>query len=142
MIKTLLAAATLASATAGVAQAGTLADLRWDKRIVILFDAGAGADERIAEQKRRLLGNEAALAERELVAFAVVGDEIQPIYGEAPTGQSADSLRKRFDISAETPFTTILIGKDGGVKWRGEQPIAEAELEGIIDAMPMRRVGK
>ena len=140
MIKTLLAAATLASATAGVAQAGTLADLRWDKRIVILF--GSGADERIAEQKRRLLGNEAALAERELVAFAVVGDEIQPIYGKAPTGQSADSLRKRFDISAETSFTTILIGKDGGVKWRGEQPIAEAELEGIIDAMPMRRVGK
>ena len=139
MIKTILAAAIVAAAASAPARADTMAELRWNKRVVIVF-ANAG-DPRIAEQRQALSGNEAALAERDLIAFAVVEGKIEPIYGEAPAGETAKTLRQRYDIAAATPFTALLIGKDGGVKWRGERPIGATELKEIIDAMPMRRTG-
>ena len=139
MIRTILAAAIVAAAASAPARADTMAELRWNKRVVIVF-ANAG-DPGIAEQRQALSGSETALAERDLIAFAVVEGQIEPIYGEAPAGETAKTLRQRYDIAAATPFTALLIGKDGGVKWRGNRPIGAIELNGIIHAMPMRRTG-
>ena len=140
MIKTVVAAAIMAATVSAPTGADTVADLRWNKRVVILF-AKAG-DARVAEQRRGLSGNKADLAERDLLAFAVVDGQIEPIFGDPPAGETAETLRQRYDIAAATPFTALLIGKDGGVKWRGDRPIGPSELYGVIDAMPMRRSGK
>lgn len=139
MIRTALIATLIAVAATGVAQSETMSTLRWDKRVVIIF-AVAG-DPRIAQQTKELLRDEAALADRDLLVFAVVGDRVEPIYGKAPTEETAAGLRQRYAVAAETPFTAVLIGKDGGVKWRGGQPIGAADLAGTIDAMSMRRTG-
>ena len=140
MIKTILAAAIVAAAASATARADTMAELRWDKRVVIVF-ANAG-DPGIAEQRQALSGSETALAERDLIAFAVVEGRLEPIYGDPPAGETAKTLRQRYDIAAATPFTALLIGKDGGVKLRQTRPIPAATLQGTIDAMPMRRDGQ
>jgi hypothetical protein len=140
MMKTLLAGAALilAGTVAAASAAGdTVAGLRWNKRVVIVF--APEGDRRVADQKAILMQNRPGLDERELTAFAVVGDRLEPIYGRVPEAETAADLRRRYDIGDGSAFTAVLIGKDGGVKWRGNEPAREAELFGLIDAMPMRR---
>jgi hypothetical protein len=48
------------------------------------------------------------------------------------------AARKHFHIAPDE-FTVLLIGKDGGEKFRSNQPISAEKLFGLIDAMPMRR---
>lgn len=144
MLRTVLAAAAFAAAGLGscgqaAAADGTLAAQRWQKRILLVF--ADEADPRAGEQAALLLGDEPGLADRDLLAFAVVGDALRPIYGRVPAGETAEGLRRRFAAAPPPAFTAILIGKDGGVKWRGDRPATREELFGLIDAMPMRRNG-
>ena len=136
---TTLGAALIAATTMGDwVLADTLSDLRWDKRIVILF----GTDQsRLDQQANAFLRDEAGLADRDMLVFAVVGDELRPIYGTVPSSETAARLRDRFGVDAATAYTAVLIGKDGGEKWRGSSPVPSAEIDGIVDAMPMRRSG-
>jgi hypothetical protein len=129
-------AALLLAAGGGAAMARDLADLRWEKRVLALFDAEPS--DALERQSAALLADEAALAERDMVVFAVVGDEVRPVYG-APPSDTAASLRER--LAAGGGFQAVLIGKDGGVKRRSAEPISLRELEAVIDAMPMRRAG-
>lgn len=142
MVRIILAAAVFwAAGTGGSSGAGdTVAGRLWQKRILIVF--ADEADPRLAEQRKALLGDEPGLAERDLIAFAVVGDGLQPIHGPVPSGDSAGDLRRRFEVSPSGAFTAVLIGKDGGVKWRADRPVPKDQLFAVIDAMPMRRLGR
>ena len=54
-----------------------------------------------------------------------------------------DTLNKAFakahEIDVTQPYTLILIGRDGGEKFRSSVFVKAEELFAIIDAMPMRR---
>jgi C4-dicarboxylate transporter len=50
-----------------------------------------------------------------------------------------DPLYKAYHISPVTPFTIILIGKDGGEKYRSNMLLTTTNLFALIDAMPMRQ---
>jgi hypothetical protein len=50
----------------------------------------------------------------------------------------SSSLYKKYGIKAGQ-FTVVLVGKDGGEKYRTEKLLQTPELFAIIDAMPMRR---
>ena len=52
-------------------------------------------------------------------------------------GEVAD-LRARFGVAPGT-LAALLIGKDGGVKRRADEPLDPAAVYAQIDAMPMRR---
>jgi hypothetical protein len=47
----------------------------------------------------------------------------------------------RYHLAAAT-FSVALIGKDGHVALRSQSALTGAQLEAIIDAMPMRRSGE
>lgn len=134
----LVAGLVAATATGGPAMADRLSDLRWEKRIVILFGAD---DVRVDQQATEFRRDRTGLADRDLLVFSVVGDELRPVYGTVPSGETPDALRDRFGIDPSAPFACVLIGKDGTEKWRGTEPVPHAEIDGIIDAMPMRRSG-
>ena len=124
---------------AGAAAAQTLHDLQWAKRILIVF--ASSENSQLLEQRERLLAHESALAERDMLVFAVLGNgSLQPIYGEPPA-EKADALRNAYGVSAKADFAAVLVGKDGGVKWRGDAPADTNQLFALIDAMPMRRSG-
>ncbi len=84
------------------------------------------------------------MAERDLVAVAVLskwqdGDE-DFSNTRAPLSDPGEqqSLRRRFHIHP-SDFTVILLGKDGGEKFRSHTPVAIDQLTRIVDAMPMRQ---
>ncbi|HMQ58040.1 MAG TPA: DUF4174 domain-containing protein [Rhizobiaceae bacterium] len=52
--------------------------------------------------------------------------------------EPANTLRAAFGIFEEG-FTTVLIGKDGGVKYRAGEAVSARKLFALIDAMPMRK---
>ncbi|WGF90440.1 DUF4174 domain-containing protein [Marinivivus vitaminiproducens] len=130
LITGLALAATIRPAAADPMQA-----YAWQNRVLVLF--AAEDDPRVEEQRANLRSVTAGLADRDLVAFAVVGGRIEPLHGRAPT--DAAGLRERLDVDDAAPFTALLVGKDGGVKWREERPATTDELFALIDSMPMRR---
>lgn len=46
---------------------------------------------------------------------------------------------KKLKIDESSLFTFVLIGKDGGEKFRSEKLVDHKQLFGLVDAMPMRR---
>ncbi|WP_062211148.1 DUF4174 domain-containing protein [Aureimonas sp. AU12] len=137
----LVATATLMAGLAVLpAHAKTLDDLRWDKRVLVLVAADADS-EALARQRREILSNEAALGERDMLVFAIVDGRAAPVYGTPPSDAPAD-IARRLGVEGRPSFEAILVGKDGGVKWRSAEPVALAKILGVIDAMPMRRSGR
>ncbi len=51
----------------------------------------------------------------------------------------AESEVKKYSIDTADLFTFILIGKDGGEKFRSKAMVTNKKLFSIIDVMPMRR---
>jgi len=103
------------------AAAADLGALRWEKRPILVF-APSADDPRLAEQLARFEAAEAALAERRNTVIV----DTEP----------GSALRRRFDPAG---FTVILVGLDGGEKFRRDGIVAVETLNARIDAMPMRR---
>jgi len=51
------------------------------------------------------------------------------------------AIRARFHVPS-SEFTVILIGKDGGEKFRSRKPISVLQIDALVDAMPMGRQEK
>jgi Domain of unknown function (DUF4174) len=92
------------------------------QRSLLLF---GNKEEPLMKQQWQLLNKDSTgLAERE-VHIKMIG--------------LGNGLYKQYDIDVNTSFTVILIGKDGGEKYRSARPITSTQLFALIDAMPMRR---
>jgi hypothetical protein len=108
--------------------------LHWKRRILIL-SAPSKTDAALAAQRRMLAGWEHGAADRDLDTVEVVGSEVRG------ASDDANRLRSRYRIPA-AGFYVVLVGKDGNVAKRSAKPIAAADLQAAIDAMPMRRAGE
>ena len=115
----LLAAGVTATAGADLPPEG-LAAWRWTARPILIF--AAPDDPRLADQATRLAAQASALEERR----AIVIVETRP---DGP-------LVERFRPDG---FTVILIGLDGGEKFRAGAVTDPEAFDALIDAMPMRR---
>lgn len=51
------------------------------------------------------------------------------------------AVRARFQV-APSEFTVVLVGKDGGEKFRSTRPLSVLRLDALVDAMPMGREEK
>ena len=81
----------------------------------------------LGKQKQELAAQEAGLKERDLIVK------------EYAVGSTEEAVLKTWKINTSTPFTCILIGRDGGEKFRTGELLTSEKLFAIIDAMPMRR---
>jgi hypothetical protein len=52
-----------------------------------------------------------------------------------------NAIRGRFQVGS-TEFVVVLVGKDGGEKFRTTKPVSVLKLDDIVDAMPMGREEK
>ena len=114
----------------------TLAQLRDRYRPLLLF-ASRPDDPSLLAQMTRLKDAAPGLAERDVLVIAI------PYKDPAPTEvglSAAESLaaRRLFHVAPED-FTAILLGKDGGEKYRSRKPISFGKLRDTIDSMPMRQ---
>ncbi len=114
----------------------TLVQLRDRYRPLLIF-AAAPDDPSLLAQLTRLKDAAAGLEERDVIVIAV------PYRDPAPTEVSlsaaeAQAARRAFHVGPEE-FTAILLGKDGGEKYRSKKPVSFDKLRGTIDSMPMRK---
>jgi hypothetical protein len=110
----------------------TEADLKryqWHRRVLLVF--ASRADDPLLIQQRAILQDTSSMAgERDLVLVEAVGHDA-----------AAAGLRRRFGAGPEG-FRAVLIGLDGGAKLASSDPIPAERLAEVIDAMPMRRLGR
>lgn len=83
------------------------------------------------EQHALVLKQQVILLRKDSQGLAERDIQIIPVTKES-------SLWKTFK-ALPTDFTIILIGKDGGEKYRSNQLLQPSFLYGLIDAMPMRK---
>lgn len=93
-----------------------------DKRQLLIFGA---AQSTAVQQQLALLNKDAGgLQERDLQVVQAAGKQ---------------ALYKKYKVSDAEPFVLVLVGKDGGEKYRSLKPVTTDAIFDIIDAMPMRQ---
>lgn len=110
-------------------------EARWSKRLLVLTAEGPEA----AVQCALVEAEQEGLQERDLTVLRV-GAEVEHVAGARATDPPppATAFRDRFGLP-DRGFRVVLVGKDGGVKLRRDEPLAPRDLWSVIDAMPMRR---
>lgn len=135
---TLIAGSLAAALGASPAASAGLDAYFWKARPVVVF-APAAADARAADQLARLRAERAALDDREMPVFVVTGRQVTTLSGgRPPSALAAADLRRAYGVKDDA-FAMILIGKDGGEKFRTAEPVPAGRLIGLVDDMPMRR---
>lgn len=129
----------------------SMQQFHWKNRPLVVFAPSVGNDA-YAEQLRRLEDAAPGLADRDMVVIHALGGTgpsttaagyIELFETSTPRRQTlraadVDSLRDSYRVD-EQQYAVLLIGKDGGVKLRSDEPVTTAELFSLIDSMPMRR---
>ncbi|MEM7106582.1 MAG: DUF4174 domain-containing protein [Bacteroidota bacterium] len=106
----------------------------WKQRVIIIFSENPKS---LADQTASFRAELSELEDRDLVIY-----RLGPQYGTNPLKQKMakedyDWLVDRY-VNEGDEFLVILIGKDGGVKLRSGEPVANSKLFELIDRMPMR----
>jgi hypothetical protein len=96
------------------------------ERQLLLFYSEPGK-ALMEKQRKELDSQEAGLKERDVIVK------------KYPVGSTDEAILKTWKISTSSQFTCILIGRDGGEKFRTSELLSSGKLFAIIDAMPMRR---
>jgi hypothetical protein len=138
----LLAAFVVAVLSAGgwygsaVAGAADLGDYLWRSRPLLLF-APIPDDPRLTETLSRIRSSRCAFADRDMVTGLVVARGDSTLDGQPVGPDEAQRLRTQFAVDPDA-FAAILIGKDGGEKWRADDVPDLQTIYAVIDGMPMR----
>jgi hypothetical protein len=104
---------------------------------VLLVFAPVAQDPRLAAQRLRVVDDAAGFRNRDLTVIEIVERRVL-INGDRVRWLDSFAMRSLFEVE-DNEFTTILIGKDGGVKMRRDGLMPTDALFDTIDAMPMRR---
>ena len=130
-------------ALAQSAHNSTLLDGMRDRaRPILIF--GGTHEPRVVEQYAELAHREKDLQDRQIAVVFVSRTHIPDGPDNPPLGTVAAlpaeqaTLRRQFHIAPNT-FTVILIGKDGGEKFRSTTVVPFQKLAALIDTMPMRQ---
>lgn len=108
----------------------TMAEMQWHRRVLIISTPRATDREYVDQQ--RALSQWTGGDERDVTVVSIAGAAV------SGSRESAAELRDRYHIPS-TRCGAVLIGKDGHVALRSQTVLSGAQLEGVIDAMPMRK---
>ena len=110
---------------------------RWqDRLIIIVSNSFQNAD--LQKQFAILQTDETGLMERKLLVYQFSGEQYKTGLDSATTQTVEKGLLKRFEM-APSGFSIYLVGLDGGIKLKADQPVSLQKLYALIDSMPMRR---
>jgi hypothetical protein len=109
-----------------------MAQMQWHRRVLLVSTPRADDAQFLAQN--RALSQWTGADERDLSVVRIEADAV------SGSSDAATRLRDRYHIAAAT-FSVALIGKDGHVALRSDDAVTGAQLEAVIDAMPMRRSG-
>ncbi|TLF41560.1 DUF4174 domain-containing protein [Maribacter aurantiacus] len=106
-----------------------LSDYQWNNRVLILSDA-TEEETQSNNAFKQVTTQMEACDERDMIVLFLRNNELT-----TPDGQ-----KMSYKISLPTEFNGyLLIGKDGGIKMKGDYPLDLEKVFDRIDGMPMRR---
>jgi len=114
-----------------------LDSLRWKNRVLVLFSPSE-SDASFQLQKQGLASSAGEVLDRDLMILEIVEQGQSGAGNQLLSEKSVQDIRKRLGAQRGS-FQVLLIGKDGGVKFRSSEPVSMKDLFGLIDSMPMRR---
>lgn len=112
-------------------------DYQWKNRPVFVFAPSEGGN-RYNAQLRQFQGRGDGLEDRDIVLFLLPMQGNRSVDGSSLSNEASDFLWERFQVPREQ-FAVLLVGKDGGVKLRSDEPVSAQRLFDLIDSMPMRQ---
>ncbi len=107
---------------------------RWKQRVIVI-QTGEDVDM-AARQYSDFTDELPELQERDVVLLTIRGEEVD-LFGER-SSISASQVVRACGLKPDA-FGLALVGKDGGVKFRGSELVEPREIFALIDQMPMRR---
>lgn len=110
---------------------------KWRNRLFLVF-APSVSEKEYREQLRSFQDLESALQERNLLIGEFFEGESGKLGGDPVSTEEENGLRHTFGIP-DGYFTVVLVGKDGGEKFRSHEPVSPQGIFDRIDEMPMRR---
>ena len=137
-----LAATLLAGASlwVGATEANPLLAEQWRTRPLVVVAPSArhllltGLQAQLRQASVR-----GAFQERDMVLFTVIGGEGRRD-GQLLTAEQTGGLLQALNLTASSPATAFLIGKDGSIKLTEQgDHLALASMFALIDTMPMRQ---
>lgn len=109
-----------------------------ERRWLIVFTAEEHHQE-LSAQRDLIISNREDFLERRVAMMWVNNkNQVKPIFNSPTSGGNFTRNFQRFN-TPKSDFQVILIGLDGGVKFRSEMHIPYNELIRVIDEMPMRQ---
>ncbi|TQR87427.1 DUF4174 domain-containing protein [Mycobacterium hodleri] len=133
MLVVLVMSTVLGSATAMAAE---LSDYRWESRPLLVF-APEASDPRLVETLKRIDATRCDFTGRDMVLGVVVAEGDSTLDGQAVDADESRRLMDQFAIG-DNAFSVVLIGKDGGEKFRVNGVPDLRTIYAVVDGMPMR----
>lgn len=125
--------AALGSAGAAAAE---LSDYGWQSRPLLLF-APTADDPRLIETLNRIDSSQCDFVDRDMVIGQIVAVGTSTLDGHVIDAGESQRLAGQYGIGDDT-FSAVLIGKDGGEKFRVNGIPDLQVIYAVIDGMPMR----
>ena len=114
-----------------------LSQFQWKNRLLFLF-APNGNHPLFKNLQSQIMAQKAEVEDRDLVVFEVPAQGPSRMNAAPIDPQVADSIRDHFAIPRNT-FSLILVGKDGSIKLKRNDPVDIGAVFELIDSMPMRQ---
>jgi len=109
----------------------------WNNRIFLVFSP-TQKNSHLLDQRSWISKNRRGFDDRDLLVLEVIKNNVQLRLGESEVKHNGSVLKSQFSVKKDQ-FRSILIGKDGTIKYDRPVPVDPCYLIGLIDSMPMRR---
>ena len=109
----------------------------WKNRILFVFSP-TQTNPHLLDQRSGISKNRPGFDDRHLLVFEIVNNNVLLRLGESAVNHNASVLRSEFSVKKDQ-FRSLLIGKDGTIKYNRSIPVDPCYLFSLIDSMPMRR---
>ena len=109
----------------------------WKNRVLLVFSP-TQTNPHLLDQRSWIAKNRPGFYDRHLLVLEIVNNNVLARLGDPAVKHNASVLRSQFSVKRDQ-FRSILIGKDGTIKFDGPIPLDPCYLFGLIDSMPMRR---
>jgi hypothetical protein len=114
-----------------------MTDHLWKSRVLLLFSPDKKQAD-FQEQYRAFMGLGEEMQDRDLVVYQIFVQSGLTPQGKPLAREKIDGWRKKWEVLPKD-FLLILVGKDGGTKYRSSKKIDPSVIFDLIDSMPMRQ---
>jgi hypothetical protein len=110
---------------------------RWKERPILIF-AKSDFDAKLTNQLEEFRLDMAGLKDRKIIVYQIFEEYYETGFIIGETQKVKSSLLNKYK-SSSAQFEFMLIGLDGGIKYKSEKLVKNSTLFSIIDGMPMRK---